>query len=74
MARELELIEEFRDLSLVCEVTLHSVKLGMLKLISGVFEGIKESHKTDLELIDRLDLINQGRGGDFNIDDNGVIL
>ncbi|MCI74570.1 hypothetical protein A2U01_0095834, partial [Trifolium medium] len=28
MVKELELIEEFRDLSLVCEVTSASVKLG----------------------------------------------
>lgn len=35
MERKLDLIEEFIDLSLVCEVTLLSVKLGILKLISG---------------------------------------
>lgn len=35
MVRELDLIEQFRDLSLVCEVTADSVKLGMLKLTSG---------------------------------------
>ena len=73
MARELELIEEFRDLSLVCEVTKWIMKLGMLKITSGVSEGIRESQRTDLELVDRLALINQGRGGDFKIDDNGVI-
>lgn len=49
------------------------MKLGMLKPTSGVLEGIRESHRTDLDLVDRLALINQGRGGDFKIDDNGVI-
>lgn len=73
MTRELELIEEFTDLSLVCEVTLQSVNLGMLKTNSVVLEEIRESHWTDLELVDCLALINQGRGGDFMIDDNGVI-
>ena len=32
MVKELELIEEFRDLSLVCKMTPRSVKLGMLKI------------------------------------------
>ncbi|MCI45486.1 hypothetical protein A2U01_0066725, partial [Trifolium medium] len=32
MAKELELIEEFRDLSLFCERTARSVKVGMLRL------------------------------------------
>lgn len=32
MVRELELIEQFRDMSLVCEVTPQSVRLGMLKI------------------------------------------
>lgn len=36
-------------------------------------EEIRESQKTDLELVDHLALINQGQGGDFKIDDNGVI-
>lgn len=36
MAREMELIEQFRDLSLVCELNLKSVKLGMFKLNSNI--------------------------------------
>ena len=32
MVKELELIEQFRDMSLVCEVTPQSVRLGMLKI------------------------------------------
>ncbi|MCI39620.1 hypothetical protein A2U01_0060852, partial [Trifolium medium] len=38
MAKELDLIEEFRDLSLVCEVTPRSVRLGMLKLTNPFLE------------------------------------
>lgn len=48
MAKELEMIEEFRDLSLVCQVTLQSVKMGKLKLTNSVLEDIKEGKKTDL--------------------------
>ena len=36
MVKEVELIKQFRDISLVCAVTLDSVKLGMMKLISQV--------------------------------------
>lgn len=45
----------------------------MLKLTNGVLGRIIESHRTDLELVDHLTLINQVRGGDFKIDENGVI-
>ena len=40
MVRELEMIEQFKDMSLVCEETSKSVKLGMLKLTSGIIEDI----------------------------------
>ena len=40
MMRELELLEQFRDLSLVCEETSSGVKLGMLKLTSGILDEI----------------------------------
>ena len=36
MVRELEMIEQFRDMSLVCEETSNSVKMGMLRLTSGI--------------------------------------
>ena len=37
MVQELELIEQFRDLSLVSELTPEGVRLGMLKLTSNIF-------------------------------------
>ena len=73
MVKELELIEQFRDLSLVCEETSFGVKLGMLKLTSGILDEIREGQKSDLGLVDRLTLINQGKGGDFRIDENGIM-
>ncbi|XP_050920509.1 uncharacterized protein LOC127138155 [Lathyrus oleraceus] len=57
----------------VLQGTSNSVKLGILKLISGILEEIRECQKIDLGLIDRLMLINQGEGGDFRVDENGVI-
>ncbi|MCI69779.1 hypothetical protein A2U01_0091042, partial [Trifolium medium] len=47
MARELDLIEEFRDLSMVCEATPRSVRLGMLKLTNPFLEEVKECQKRD---------------------------
>lgn len=47
MARELCFIKQFRDLSLVCEVIVDSVRLGMLKLTSGFLDEIRESQNLD---------------------------
>ena len=34
MVREMDLLEQFRDLSLACEVTPYSVRLGTLRITS----------------------------------------
>lgn len=72
MVIELDLIKQFRDLSLVCDVTLRNVCLGMLKLTNIVLKEIREGQKWDLRLIDRLVLINQGKEVDFRVDENGI--
>lgn len=36
MVNEMDLTEKFRDLSLVCELTPKSMKLGMLKVTNNV--------------------------------------
>jgi len=74
MIKELELNEQFRDLSLVSELTLSGVKLGMCKLTSSILEEIKNGQKEDLELVDRVVLVNQGKGVDFGLDENGVLM
>ncbi|MCI50162.1 polynucleotidyl transferase ribonuclease H fold, partial [Trifolium medium] len=61
MAKELDLIEEFRDLSLVCEITPESVKLGMLKLTNPFLKEIKECQKRDKKLVEKLVLIDEGK-------------
>lgn len=73
MVREMNLIKQFRDISLVSKVTLHNVLLGMLKLTNSVLGDIREGHKSDLGLIDQLVLIDQGKKVDFRIDENGVM-
>ena len=74
MVKELELIEQFRDLSLVSELTPEGVRLGMLKLTSNFLEEIKNGQNEDLELVDRVVLVNQGKGGDFKLGENGVLM
>ncbi|XP_058752389.1 uncharacterized protein LOC131625553 [Vicia villosa] len=54
MVKEFELIEQFRDLSLVCERTLKSVMLGMLKINSDFLTRIKEAQKLDVKLVDMM--------------------
>ncbi|MCI57270.1 hypothetical protein A2U01_0078521, partial [Trifolium medium] len=73
MAKELELIEEFRDLSLVCERTTRSVKLGMLKLTNPFLEEVMEKQKMDEELLKYKALIEKGKEMDIKIDENGVM-
>ena len=60
MVRKLDLVKQFRDLSLVCENTHNSIKLGMLKLTSGILDEIRIRQKYDVGLVDKLTLINQG--------------
>jgi hypothetical protein len=62
------------ELSLVTELTPNGVKLGMLKLMSNILEEIKNGEKEDLELVDRVVLVNQGKGVDFRLDENGVLM
>lgn len=60
-------------MSLVCEEAPNSVKLGISKLTSGILEEFGEGQKADVGLVDRLVLTNQGKGGDFRINENGVM-
>jgi hypothetical protein len=73
MVKELELLEQFRDLSLVCEVSAHSVKLGMLKINSEFLNNIKEAQKVDVKLVDLMVENNQAEDSDFKVDDQGVL-
>ena len=41
MVREMDLLEQFRDLSLACEVTPNSVRLGVLRITSELLGDIR---------------------------------
>ncbi|MCI48070.1 hypothetical protein A2U01_0069313, partial [Trifolium medium] len=73
MAKKLELIEEFRDLSLVCERTTRSVKVGMLRLTNPFLEEVVEKQRTDTRLLKYKALIEKGKELDIKIDENGVM-
>ena len=55
----MELIKQFRYLSLVSKLTSDGVRLGMLKLTINILEEIKNGQKEDLELVDRVVLVNR---------------
>jgi len=52
----------------------NDVTLGMLKVMSNILEEIKNGQKEDLELVDRVVFVNQGKGVDFRLDENGVLV
>jgi hypothetical protein len=42
-------------------------------MTSGILNEIREGQKDDVELIDRLTLNYQGKGGEFRIDGNNIM-
>ena len=42
MVREMDLLEQFRDFSLACEVTPNNVRLGTLRITSELLGDIRE--------------------------------
>jgi len=73
MVKEFELLEQFRDLSLVCELLPQSVKLGMLKIDSEFLKNIKEAQKEDVKFVGLFIGENQTEVSDFKVDDQGVL-
>jgi len=73
VTKEFELLEQFRDLSLVCELSPQSVKLGMLKINSEFLNSIKEAQKEDVKFVDLFIGENQTEVSDFRVDDHGVL-
>ena len=68
----MELIEQFRDLSMVCEMTPESVKLGMLKINNDFLDVIKENQKLDVKLVDLMPAGEDKPDNDFKVDNIGV--
>ena len=68
MVIELELIEQFRDMSLVIEVTPKSVILGILKINNDFLDSVREAQKLDVKRGDLLVGIGQTAREDFKLD------
>jgi hypothetical protein len=73
MVKEMELLEQFRDLSLVCEMSPRSVKLGMLKINNEFLDSIREAQKVDVKLVDLMVATDPAVDSDFKVDDQGVL-
>jgi len=73
MVREMDLLEQLRDLSLACEVTPNSVRLGTLRITSELLGDIREVQKTNPFLRTKLEAIELGRDSSFNVGSNGVL-
>ncbi|RHN51999.1 putative nucleotidyltransferase, Ribonuclease H [Medicago truncatula] len=73
MVKEFELLEQFRDMSLVCELSPQSIQLGMLKIDSNFLNSIREAQKEDLKFVDLLTSGNGTEDSDFKVDDRGVL-
>ena len=73
MVKVLELIEQFRDMSLVCEVTPHSVMFGKLKINNDFLNSIRKAQKLDVKLVDLMVGIDPSENGDFKLDAQGVL-
>ena len=73
MVKELELIEQFRDMILVCEVTPWSVMLGMLKINNEFLDSIKEAQKLDVKLVNSMVEIDQSENKYLKLDAQGVL-
>ncbi|RZB86561.1 Transposon Ty3-G Gag-Pol polyprotein [Glycine soja] len=73
MVREMDLLELFRDLSLACEVTPNSVRLGTLRITSELLRDIREGQKIDPFLRTQLEAIESGRDSSFNVGSDGVL-
>src|ERR1044072_4552093 len=73
MMKELEMTEQFGDMSLVIEVTPKSVILVMLKINNDFLYSIREAQKLDVKLVDLLVGIGQAENEDFKLDTKGVL-
>nr|KYP70096.1 Transposon Ty3-I Gag-Pol polyprotein [Cajanus cajan] len=70
---ELHMIEEFRDMSLGCELTSKSIKLGALRVTNSLIDEIREGQKMDPFLLSQVEKLNQGVKSEFRIGVDGVL-
>ena len=69
MSALMELVENFRDLSLFSELTPIGVKVENVEADEYCLKEIKEGQKSDVYLVLRMTLVIQGKGEDFKLDE-----
>ena len=72
MVQEMRLIEEFRDLNLDIKFEPHSVKISRITVINDLQDRIKEAQQQDTYILERKDLIAEGKVVDFSLGTDGV--
>ncbi|XP_019423000.1 PREDICTED: uncharacterized protein LOC109332474 [Lupinus angustifolius] len=73
MVREMEMIEDFRNLSLAVQVKPKSLTLGMLKVSNELLEQLKGLQSSELELQENRTLLAKGRAPEFQEGTDGVL-
>ncbi|XP_020205744.1 uncharacterized protein LOC109790909 [Cajanus cajan] len=67
------MIEEFRDMSLGCELTSKSIKLGALRVTNSLIDEIIEGQKVNPFLLSQVEKLNQGVESEFRFGVDGVL-
>src|ERR1044072_709367 len=73
MIKEMELLEAFRDLSLNVDLSPGELRFGMVTVSSGLLDEIKEKQKTDEELIEKRNLVTQGKAPEFTVGNDDIL-
>jgi hypothetical protein len=73
MAKELELIEKFRDLNLDVKLCKGKIFLGMIKVSSGLMEDIRQQQASDEHLQEKRKLIEQEKAAEFSLGTDGIL-
>jgi hypothetical protein len=73
MAKELELIEKFRDLNLDVKLSKGKIFLGMIKVSSGLMEDIRQQQANDEHLQEKRKLIEQEKVAEFSLGMDGIL-
>ncbi|KAK7264749.1 hypothetical protein RJT34_32359 [Clitoria ternatea] len=73
MIKELELIENFRDLNLAVKVNANSYRLGTLQVTNEFLRQVLEAQREDEFLQEKKELLKQGKEVEFNVGNDQLL-
>src|ERR1044072_4920470 len=73
MIKEMELLEALRDLSLNVDLALGELRFGMVTVSSELLEEIKAKQKIDEEMIEKRNLVTQGKAPEFTVGNDDIL-